>query len=87
MILGLKSRLIFIKNGIQNRIRICIDFQVSFLIVFVIPNVRRIMKIMKIHCKNGVILNISLFNVGTEIIKNESEINSKNISKNSTKIN
>ncbi len=77
MILGLKSRLIFIKNGIQNRIRICIDFQVSFLIVFVIPNVRRIMKIMKIHCKNGVILNISLFNVGTEIIKNESEINSK----------
>ena len=77
MILGLKSRLIFIKNRIQNRIRICIDFQVSFLIVFVIPNVRRIMKIMKIHCKNGVILNISLFNVGTEIIKNESEINSK----------
>ena len=77
MILGLKSRLIFIKNGIQNRIRICIDFQVSFLIVFVIPNVRRIMKIMKIHCKNGVILNISLFNVGTEIIENESEINSK----------
>ena len=77
MILGLKSRLIFIKNGIQNRIRICIDFQVSFLIVFVIPNVRRIMKIMKSHCKNWVILNISLFNVGTEIIKNESEINSK----------
>ena len=77
MILGLKSRLIFIKNGIQNRIRICIDFQVIFLIVFVIPNVRRIMKIMKIHCKNGVILSISLFNVGTEIIENESEINSK----------
>ena len=77
MIFGLKSSLIFIKNGIKNRIRICIDFQVSFLIVFVISNVRRIMKIMKIHYKNGVILNISLFNVGTEIIKNESEINSK----------
>ena len=77
MILGLRSRLIFIKNGIQNRIRMCINLQVSFLIVFVIPNFRRIMKIMKIHCKNGVILNISLFNVGTEIIKNESEINSK----------
>ena len=77
MILALKSRLIFIKNGIQNRIRISIDFQVSFLIVFVIPTVLRIMKIMKIHCKNWVILNISLFNVGTEIIENESEINSK----------
>ena len=77
MIFGLKSRLIFIENRIQNRIRICMDIQVSFLIVFVIPNVRRIMKIMKIHCKNWVILNISLFNVGTEIIKNESEINSK----------
>ena len=71
MILGLKSRLIFIKNRIQNRIRICIDFQVSFLIVFVIPNVRRIMKIMKIHCKYGVILNISFFNLGTDITKNE----------------
>ena len=61
MILGLKSRLIFIRNRIPNRVRFCIDFQVSFLIVFVIPNVRRIMKIMKIHCKNWVILNISLF--------------------------
>ena len=56
MILGLKSRLIFIKNGIENRIRVCIDFQVSFLIVFVIPNFRRIMKIMKtikIHLNMG----------------------------------
>ena len=71
MILGLKSRLIFIENHIQNRTRICIDIQVSFLIVFMIPTVRRIMKIMKIHCKNWVILNISFFNLGTEIMKNE----------------